>query len=119
LQNKPITLYGDGAQTRSFCYVDDMIEGFVRLMGSPGDLCGPVNLGNPGEFSMIELAETVLDLTGSRSSLIHEPLPQDDPRQRQPDITAAKSRLGWEPEIALRDGLRPTIAYFDTLLSRL
>jgi len=119
LQNKPITLYGDGTQSRSFCYVDDLIEGFVRLMNSPGELTGPINLGNPGEFTMIELAETILELTGSRSSLIHEPLPQDDPRQRQPDITAAKSRLGWEPKIPLRDGLRPTIAYFDTLLSRL
>ncbi|MCU0664689.1 MAG: SDR family oxidoreductase [Myxococcota bacterium] len=119
LQNQPITLYGDGNQTRSFCYVDDLIEGFVRLMKSPDDLAGPINLGNPGEFTMIELAETILDLTGSRSPLVNEPLPQDDPRQRQPDITAAKSHLGWEPEVALRDGLRPTIAYFDTLLSRL
>jgi UDP-glucuronate decarboxylase len=88
-------------------------------MNSPDDLASPINLGNPGEFTMIELAEAILELTGSRSPLVHEPLPQDDPRQRQPDITAAKSRLGWEPEIALRDGLRPTIAYFDTLLSRL
>ena len=119
LQNKPITIYGDGTQSRSFCYVDDLIEGFVRLMNSPDELAGPINLGNPGEFAMIELAEAILELTGSRSSLIHEPLPQDDSRQRQPDITAAKSHLGWEPEIALPDVLRPTIAYFDALLSRL
>jgi UDP-glucuronate decarboxylase len=119
LQGKPITLYGDGTQTRSFCYVDDLIEGFIRLMNSPDDLTGPVNLGNPSEFTMIELAETILELTGSRSSLIHEPLPQDDPRQRQPDIGLAKNHLGWEPKVALRDGLQPTIAYFDGLLSRL
>jgi UDP-glucuronate decarboxylase len=111
LRNQPITLYGDGSQTRSFCYVDDLIEGFVRLMNSPDDLAGPINLGNPGEFSMIELAETIRDLTGSHSPLIHEPLPQDDPRQRQPDITQAKTHLGWEPKIPLREGLKPTIAF--------
>jgi UDP-glucuronate decarboxylase len=119
LQNQPITLYGDGNQTRSFCYVDDLIEGFVRLMKSPDDLAGPINLGNPGEFTMIELAETILDLTGSRSPLVNEPLPQDDPRQRQPDITLAKSHLGWEPKVPLRDGLTPTITYFETLLGHL
>jgi UDP-glucuronate decarboxylase len=116
LQNKPITLYGDGTQTRSFCYVDDLIEGFVRLMNSPDDLAGPINLGNPGEFTMAELAETVRELTGSRSALVHEPLPQDDPKQRQPDITRATHHLGWEPTVALRDGLAPTIAYFESLL---
>jgi UDP-glucuronate decarboxylase len=116
LQNKPITLYGDGAQTRSFCYVDELIDGFVRLMNSPDELTGPVNLGNPSEFSMIELAQTILDLTGSRSSLVYEPLPQDDPRQRQPDIRLAKTQLGWEPQIPLREGLKPTIAYFEQLL---
>ena len=117
LRNQPITLYGDGTQTRSFCYVDDLIEGFVRLMASPDDLTGPVNLGNPGEFTMIELAETVKDLTGSRSPLVQAPLPQDDPRQRQPDITRAREALGWEPKVALRAGLKPTIAYFEGLLS--
>jgi UDP-glucuronate decarboxylase len=116
LQNKPITIYGDGAQTRSFCYVDDLIEGFIRLMDSPDQLTGPVNLGNPGEFTIIELAETIRDLIGSRSPLIQEPLPQDDPRQRQPDISLAKQQLGWEPKIPLKEGLKPTIAYFETLL---
>ena len=116
LRNQPITLYGDGTQSRSFCYVDDLIEGFVCLMNSPDDLAGPVNLGNTGEFNMIELAETIRDLTGSRSALIYEPLPQDDPRQRQPDITLATDRLGWKPKISLRDGLKPTIAYFEDLL---
>ncbi len=116
LRNQPITLYGDGTQTRSFCYVDELIEGFVRLMASPDDLTGPVNLGNPGEFTMIELAETVKDLTGSRSVLVHEPLPQDDPRQRQPDITLAREALGWAPRVSLRDGLKPTIAYFEELV---
>jgi len=118
LRNEPITVYGEGTQTRSFCYVDDLIEGFVRLMNSPDDLAGPVNLGNPGEFTMIELAETILELTGSRSVLVHEALPQDDPRQRKPDIGLARARLGWEPTIALRDGLKPTIQYFDALLRR-
>jgi len=118
LQNQPITLYGDGTQTRSFCYADDLIDGFIRLMGSPDDLAGPINLGNPGEFTMRELAETIRDLTGSRSSFVHEPLPQDDPRQRQPDISLAKQHLDWEPKIPLREGLKPTIAYFDALLSR-
>jgi len=117
LQNKPITLYGDGAQTRSFCYVDDLVEGFVRLMDSPDELVGPMNLGNPGEFTMIELAEAVKDLTGSRSQLVHAPLPEDDPRQRQPDIALARARLGWEPSVTLREGLRPTIDYFEGLLA--
>jgi UDP-glucuronate decarboxylase len=116
LRNQPITLYGDGTQTRSFCYVDDLIDGFVRLMESPDDLVGPINLGNPGEFTMIELAEAIRDLTGSRSQLVHEPLPPDDPKQRQPDIALAREQLGWEPTIALRDGLKPTIAYFERLL---
>ena len=118
LRNQPITLYGDGTQTRSFCYVDDLVEGFVRLMDSPDDFTGPVNLGNPGEFTMIELAESIRDLTGSRSPLMHLPLPQDDPRQRQPDISLAKSVLGWEPKVPLRDGLKPTIAYFDAFLAK-
>jgi UDP-glucuronate decarboxylase len=116
LRNEPITIYGEGTQTRSFCYVDDLIEGFIRLMNSPDELTGPVNLGNPGEFTMIELAETILELTGSRSALVYEALPQDDPKQRQPDIGLARASLGWEPRVALRDGLKPTIAYFDGLL---
>jgi len=118
LRNQPITLYGDGEQSRSFCYVDDLIEGFVRLMCSRDNLTGPVNLGNPSEFTVRELAERVLELTGSQSQLTHEPLPEDDPRQRQPDISLARSELGWEPEIALEDGLKQTIAYFDELLTK-
>ena len=117
LKNEPITLYGDGHQTRSFCYVTDMIDGFMRLMDSPDALVGPVNLGNPVEFSMRELAEQVIDLTGSRSPLEYRPLPQDDPRQRKPDIAQAKEKLGWEPTVPLREGLQHTIAYFDTMLS--
>jgi UDP-glucuronate decarboxylase len=116
LKNEPITLYGDGNQTRSFCYVSDLIDGFVRLMDSPDELLGPVNLGNPVEFSMRELAEQVIDLTGSRSPLEHRPLPQDDPRQRKPDIALAHEKLGWQPNVQLREGLQHTIAYFDTLL---
>ncbi len=116
LRGDPITVYGDGLQTRSFCYVDDLIEVFVRLMDSPDDLTGPVNTGNPGEFTMLELAQKVIELTGSKSKLVHKPLPHDDPKQRQPDITLARERLGWEPKIKLEEGLRPTIAYFDQLL---
>ena len=117
LTGKPITLYGEGTQTRSFCYVDDLIAGFRRLMDSDPAVTGPINLGNPGEFTMRQLAETVLDLTGSASRIVHEPLPLDDPRQRQPDITMARDKLDWEPTIALRDGLLRTIDYFETLLS--
>jgi UDP-glucuronate decarboxylase len=116
LRNEPITIYGDGAQTRSFCYVDDLIEGFIRLMDSPDDFTGPVNLGNPGEFSMLELAEQIIDLTESSSQLVYKPLPHDDPRQRQPDITLAKKALGWEPRIDLRDGLSSSIEYFRGML---
>ena len=116
LKNEPITLYGDGNQTRSFCYVSDMIDGFVRMMDSSDELQGPVNLGNPVEFSMRELAEEVIDLTGSRSSLEYQPLPQDDPRQRKPDITLAQEQLGWQPTVQLREGLQHTIAFFDTML---
>jgi UDP-glucuronate decarboxylase len=116
LKNAPITLYGDGRQTRSFCYVDDLIEGFIRLMDSPDEFTGPVNLGNPGEFTMIELAEKIRDLTGSRSELIHQPLPADDLKQRQPDIGLAREQLGWEPRIPLAEGLKPTVAYFERLL---
>jgi UDP-glucuronate decarboxylase len=117
LKGEPITMYGDGTQTRSFCYVDDLIEGFVRLMHMPEDFTGPVNLGNPGEFTMIELAETIKALTGSKSELIHKPLPVDDPKQRQPDIRLAKEAMGWKPSITLEQGLKPTIAYFAQLLS--
>ncbi|HEY1246936.1 MAG TPA: UDP-glucuronic acid decarboxylase family protein [Hyphomicrobiaceae bacterium] len=117
LKGLPITIYGDGSQTRSFCYVDDLIEGFVRLMESPADLTGPVNLGNPGEFTIKELAELVLELTGSKSKLAYLPLPQDDPRQRKPDIALASERLGWQPKVALREGLLSTILYFERLLS--
>ncbi|MEQ8692370.1 MAG: NAD-dependent epimerase/dehydratase family protein, partial [Pseudomonadales bacterium] len=116
LRNEPITLYGDGLQSRSFCYVDDLVEGFLRLMDSGDDFLGPVNLGNPMEFTMIELATKVRDLTGSRSSLVHKPLPEDDPRQRQPDISIAKKALDWEPQVPLEDGLKSTIAYFEKLL---
>jgi UDP-glucuronate decarboxylase len=117
LKGMPITIYGDGSQTRSFCYVDDLIEGFVRLMESPGDVTGPMNLGNPGEFTIKELAEIVLGLTGSKSKLSYLPLPQDDPKQRKPDIAFAQERLKWQPTVALREGLSDTIAYFDRLLS--
>jgi UDP-glucuronate decarboxylase len=117
LKGLPITVHGDGTQTRSFCYVDDLIDGFVRLMESPADMVGPTNLGNPGEFTIKELAELVLELTGSKSGLAFLPLPQDDPRQRKPDIAVAQERLGWQPAVALREGLLDTIAYFDRLLA--
>jgi UDP-glucuronate decarboxylase len=116
LKGEPITLYGDGRQTRSFCYVDDLIEGFVRFMATAHEHTGPINLGNPGEFTMIELAELVLRLTGSTSPLEHRPLPSDDPRQRRPDITRATQTLGWEPKVKLEDGLKETIAYFRHVL---
>ncbi len=115
LQGRPLTIYGDGTQTRSFCYVDDLVEGLVRLMNSDDVLTGPVNLGNPREFSMRELAEQVLALTGSSSPLENLPLPQDDPRQRQPEISKALQELGWQPTIALHEGLKKTIAYFGKL----
>ena len=112
LKGQDITIYGDGQQSRSFCYVDDLIEVMVRLMESPADFTGPVNIGNPCEFTMLELAEQVLKQTGSKSKLVFMPLPSDDPRQRQPDISLAKQVLGWEPKVALADGLKETIAYF-------
>ncbi|WP_417914287.1 UDP-glucuronic acid decarboxylase family protein [Candidatus Electronema sp. JM] len=118
LLGEPITIYGDGSQTRSFCYVDDLIEAFIRLMATEDDFTGPVNTGNPGEFTILQLAENVLELTGSKSELIFKPLPQDDPKQRCPDITLAKAKLGWEPKISLREGLVPTIAYFDDFLRK-
>jgi UDP-glucuronate decarboxylase len=117
LRGHPITMFGDGTQSRSFCYVDDLVEGLVRLMGSRGDFLGPVNLGNPNEFTMRELAEKVIALTGSKSMIEHRPLPPDDPRQRQPDISLARQELGWQPTVQLEEGLHRTIAYFDELLS--
>ena len=117
LQNAPITIYGKGAQTRSFCYVDDLIEGFVRLMATHDRVTGPINLGNPGEFTIRELAEKVIKLTGSRSRLVFKRLPVDDPMQRCPDITLAKRELKWQPKIPLEEGLKKTIAYFDKLLA--
>jgi UDP-glucuronate decarboxylase len=116
LKGEPITLYGDGGQTRSFCFVDDLVSGLMALMNSDDALTGPVNLGNPGEFSIKELAEIVIELTGSKSTLTFLPLPQDDPKQRQPDIRLAREALKWEPAIPLRQGLERTIAYFDALL---
>jgi len=117
LRGDPVTIYGDGSQTRSFCYVDDLVEGFMRLMDTDDDVTGPMNLGNPGEFTILELAEKVIAMTGSSSELVRKPLPQDDPVQRRPDITLAKNTLGWEPTIQLDEGLGKTIAYFETLLS--
>jgi UDP-glucuronate decarboxylase len=117
LRGAPITIFGDGNQTRSFCYVDDLIEGFVRFMNSPVGFTGPVNLGNPGEFTIRELAELAIEMTGSSSKLELHPLPQDDPRQRRPDITQAREKLGWQPRVQLREGLKHTIEYFDRLLA--
>jgi UDP-glucuronate decarboxylase len=116
LRGQNITLYGDGNQTRSFCYVDDLVNAFMLYMDKDGDLPGPINLGNPGEFTMKELAEHVVDLIGSKSKFVHQPLPSDDPKQRQPDISLASKELGWAPKVALREGLTKTIAYFDELL---
>jgi UDP-glucuronate decarboxylase len=117
LKGEPITVYGEGSQTRSFCYVDDLIEGFVRLMASPAEVTGPINLGNPSEFTIKELAELIIEITGSKSKLTSLPLPQDDPKQRRPDITLANKHLGWKPLVPLREGLHHTIAYFDALLT--
>ena len=117
LRGEPITLYGDGSQTRSFCYVDDLIEGITRFMDAPGGLTGPMNLGNPAEFTIRELAEAVIRLTGSRSTLSFLPLPQDDPRQRRPDIALARESLGWAPAVSLEQGLKNTIGYFEGLMS--
>jgi UDP-glucuronate decarboxylase len=117
LKGEPITVYGDGSQTRSFCYVDDLIDAFIRLMDTPDDFTGPVNTGNPCEFSILELAEKVIKLAGSRSEIIFKPLPSDDPKQRRPDISLAREKLGWEPRIGLEEGLKKTIKYFERLLS--
>ena len=116
LKGEDITIYGDGMQTRSFCYVDDLIEGMIRLMDTDDSVTGPINVGNPGKFTMIELAENVLKLTKSKSKLVRLPLPADDPKQRKPDITRARNTLGWEPKVQLEDGLKETIAYFKKLL---
>ncbi len=116
LNNEDITVYGEGSQTRSFCYVDDLVTGFIRLMDTPDEFTGPMNLGNPGEFSILELAQTVIRMTGSRSRIVHRPLPQDDPLQRQPDITLARSVIGWEPGTKLEEGLVKTIAFFRSVL---
>jgi UDP-glucuronate decarboxylase len=116
LRGDNLTIYGDGLQTRSFCYVDDLIDGMIRMMNSPDEVTGPINVGNPFEFTMLQLAETVLRLTGSSSRIEHRPIPQDDPKQRQPDITRARTSLEWEPKVQLEDGLRETIAYFRTLI---
>jgi len=116
LKGEDITIYGDGKQTRSFCYVDDMIKGFIRLMETGDDFTGPVNIGNPGEFTMLELAELTLNLTASKSKIVFKPLPVDDPRQRKPDITLAEKKLGWTPKVPLEEGLRRTIAYFKSAL---
>ncbi|MGC2411780.1 MAG: UDP-glucuronic acid decarboxylase family protein [Stellaceae bacterium] len=117
LRNEPITLYGDGSQTRAFCYVDDMIEGFLRMMDAPDELIGPVNLGNPVETTVAELARLIIELTGARSKIVHQKLPVDDPIQRCPNISLAKKRLKWQPQTALRPGLERTIAYFEKLLA--
>ncbi|WP_372991919.1 UDP-glucuronic acid decarboxylase family protein [Sulfitobacter sp.] len=119
LAGKSITIYGDGSQTRSFCYVDDLVEGFIRLMATDDDVTGPVNLGNPGEFTIKELAEKVIEMTGSKSKLIFEDLPTDDPKQRQPDITLARNTIEWEPTVPLDEGLKKTIAYFEKVLPEL
>jgi UDP-glucuronate decarboxylase len=116
LRGEPITVYGDGSQTRSFCYVDDLIEGFMRFMEHPAPFSGPVNLGNPGEFTILQLAERIIDLTNSASKIERKPLPADDPTQRRPDIALAREKLQWEPKIALNEGLKPTIEYFERLL---
>jgi UDP-glucuronate decarboxylase len=118
LRGEPITIYGDGNQTRSFCYVDDQIDGLARLMDSANDFTGPVNIGNPTEFSVRELAEQIIELTGSRSRLTFKPLPADDPKQRCPDITLARQALGWEPKVSLKEGLQRTIPYFEELMTR-
>lgn len=117
LSGKDITIYGDGSQTRSFCYVDDLIEGFIRLMASPSDTTGPINIGNPVESTIKELAETIITMVGGKSKIIFNPLPQDDPKQRKPDITLARNKLGWEPKVKLHDGLSNTVDYFKKFLA--
>ena len=116
LQGKDITIYGDGSQTRSFCYVDDLVDAMVKMMNSEKGFTGPVNIGNPGEFTMLQLAEMVLTLSNSKSKIIYQPLPSDDPKQRQPNIDLAKDKLAWQPKVELKDGLRETIAYFKKMI---
>ena len=116
LRNQPITVYGSGEQTRSFCYVDDLIDGFVRFMGSPDDFIGPVNLGNTGEYPVLYLAEKIIELTGSKTKILLKPLPEDDPKQRQPDISLAREKLEWEPQVPLEEGLQRTVRYFERVL---
>ncbi|MCE5289115.1 MAG: SDR family oxidoreductase [Nocardiaceae bacterium] len=118
LLGRDITIYGDGSQTRSFCFVDDLVDGLIRLMESPAEITGPINIGNPGEFTILELAEKVLELTGGTSKIVWEPLPSDDPRQRQPDITKAREQLGWKPNISLEEGLGKTIPYFRSVVEK-
>jgi UDP-glucuronate decarboxylase len=118
LQNNAITIYGDGSQTRSFQYVDDLVEGFIRMMGTPENFIGPINIGNPGEFTILQLAQKIIELTNSKSKLVYLPLPQDDPIQRQPDITLAQDKLKWQPNISLEKGLIKTINYFDNLIKQ-
>jgi UDP-glucuronate decarboxylase len=118
LRDEPITIYGEGSQTRSFCYVDDLVDGLLRLMRSPETITGPINLGNPNEFTMLELAKQIIELTNSKSQLVFKPLPVDDPQRRRPNITQAREQLGWQPTVALRDGLSKTILYFEELLSK-
>ena len=117
LKNKDITVFGDGTQTRSFCYVDDLIEGMIRMMNGPDDFTGPVNLGNPEEFTILELAKKIVKITNSKSKIVFKPLPQDDPMQRRPDISLAKEKLKWQPVVKLDEGLKKTIKYFDTILN--
>jgi UDP-glucuronate decarboxylase len=116
LTGRDITVYGDGSQTRSFCFVDDLVEGLMRMM-AVDDFTGPVNLGNPAEMTVASLAETIIDITGSSSSIVHKPLPADDPQRRRPDISLARQKLDWQPKVGLREGLGKTIAYFETVLS--
>jgi UDP-glucuronate decarboxylase len=118
LLGRPITVFGEGKQTRSFCYVDDLIDGLIRLMNTSDEVTGPINIGNPNEFTIIDLARMVIDMTGSRSKIVYRPLPENDPRQRQPDIAKARRELGWAPKIELKEGLSKTIAYFETLLAQ-
>jgi UDP-glucuronate decarboxylase len=117
LLGNPITMYGDGSQTRAFCFVDDLVRGFLKMMATGDEVTGPINMGNPGEFTMLELAKLVIDITGSKSKIEFKPLPQDDPKQRRPDISKARELLGWQPEVQLREGLTRTIAYFEKLIS--
>jgi UDP-glucuronate decarboxylase len=116
LLDKDLTVYGDGTQTRSFCYVDDLVDGLIKLMATKDQVTGPINIGNPGEFSMLQLAETIIEMVGSRSRIVHRPLPENDPRQRRPDISRAQEVLSWAPRTPLKEGLAKTIAYFENLL---